>query len=307
MPEEITDAGKTGNEEGPKQGTDEAVAAAAAAAKLAKEDSGGGDGGAANGEFTLDPEAFEGDVKILLQRKQFKNVGVALEALVNQEKLVGVDAVAAPVRGETSKFFEANAKAFGVPSEGKGYTIEKVKMPEGMEWDQAYEDAARKFGIENSIPNDLMKKMAEFGIKDRLDRAAAHAGDLKETGDAALEGLRGELRGDYDKTIDLSRQAAKSLGVEGEVMDALDGKMGTAGVIKFFAKLGGMLTEGGIQLGDGIGFTSEEGDAKAQIESLKLDKDFQANINDKKAAGHKEAVAKLEKLHKIAAGENAGG
>ncbi|WP_229657040.1 hypothetical protein [Burkholderia pseudomallei] len=86
-------------------------------------------------------------------------------------------------------------------------------------------------------------------------------------GEAELTTLKGEWGADYDKNVELGRQAMRKFGVSGEVIDKLAGAAGDAATIKVFSQIGASLSEGTLNPGgdgggSGAALTQEQRAAK---------------------------------------------
>lgn len=120
---------------------------------------------------------------------------------------------------------------------------------------------------EAGIPADAAKALAEKwnGYVGEQNTAAEAARLAK--GEAELTTLKGEWGADYDKNVELGRQAMRKFGVSGDVIDKLAGASGDAATIKVFSQIGaslseGVLNPGGDGGGSGAALTQEQRAAK---------------------------------------------
>ncbi|MBN3738080.1 hypothetical protein G3N62_05745 [Burkholderia sp. Tr-20355] len=86
-------------------------------------------------------------------------------------------------------------------------------------------------------------------------------------GEAELTTLKGEWGDNYDKNVELGRQAMRKFGVSAEVIDKLAGASGDAATIKVFSSIGASLSEGTLNPGgdggsSGAALTQEQRAAK---------------------------------------------
>lgn len=102
---------------------------------------------------------------------------------------------------------------------------------------------------EAGIPADAAKVLAAKwnGYVEQTNTAAEAARLAK--GEAELTTLKGEWGADYDKNVELGRQAMRKFGVPAEVIDKLAGQMGDAQAIKVFSSIGASLSEGTLNPG----------------------------------------------------------
>nr|WP_244109048.1 hypothetical protein [Burkholderia anthina] len=119
---------------------------------------------------------------------------------------------------------------------------------------------------EAGIPADAAKALAaKWNGYVGEQNTAAEAARLAK-GDAELTTLKGEWGADYDKNVELGRQAMRKFGVSGEVIDKLAGASGDAATIKVFSQIGASLSEGTLNPGgaggSGAALTDEQRAAK---------------------------------------------
>ncbi|MCW3505655.1 hypothetical protein K6Y79_36930 [Burkholderia cenocepacia] len=115
---------------------------------------------------------------------------------------------------------------------------------------------------EAGIPADAAKALAEKWNGYVGEQNAATEAARLAKGEAELTTLKGEWGVDYDKNVELGRQAMRKFGVSGEVIDKLAGATGDAATIKVFSQIGASLSEGvlnpGGAGGSGAALTNED-------------------------------------------------
>ncbi|EML1597802.1 hypothetical protein RVY52_002541 [Burkholderia cenocepacia] len=119
---------------------------------------------------------------------------------------------------------------------------------------------------EAGIPTDAAKALAaKWNGYVSEQNTAADAARLAK-GEAELTTLKSEWGADYDKNVELGRQAMRKFGVSGEVIDKLAGASGDAATIKVFSQIGASLSEGTLNPGgaggSGVALTEEQRAAK---------------------------------------------
>lgn len=120
---------------------------------------------------------------------------------------------------------------------------------------------------EAGIPADAAKALAaKWNGYVSEQNTAADAARLAK-GEADLTTLKGEWGADYNKNVELGRQAMRKFGVSGEVIDKLAGATGDATTIKVFSQIGASLSEGTLNPGgdggsSGAALTQEQRAAK---------------------------------------------
>jgi len=281
-------------------GNADGAAAEAAAAKGAGE--GAGDGAAAAKPFDL--ATLAEPHQQLFAAKKWGKLEDAFDSYVNLEKRVGANTVVAPTRGETTKFFADNKEALGVPDKAEGYEYQKPELPKGMDWDFATEQAARAFALERHIPADLFKEMMDFEVQARIglykEIAQAEAKDEAKT-QAALDKAWGA---DKDRNTEIAKAVPRALGLEEGELEAINAKIDSPVLMKLFHKIGELMGEDQLKgaMEGSSGFGTSAMAAKAEIDALRMNKDFMEVLHNGRAQGHKEAVEKWEALHKRLAG-----
>jgi hypothetical protein len=114
--------------------------------------------------------------------------------------------------------------------------------------------------------------------------------------------LLGEWRGGYERMMSAAQTAVKALGFSGEMVDALEGSLGYAGTMKFFAALGQKLGEDSFESGTnkpGFNGTMTPDEAKVEWEKMKLDTTQRQALFDNQHPGHQEAKRKQKELFSI--------
>lgn len=140
------------------------------------------------------------------------------------------------------------------------------------------------FGEWNEMSTSRMEQFESM----KLEQAEADIGALKK-----------EWGADYDKNINSGRIAAQNLGYDEQALSSLEDKMGTAEMLKLFSNLGSKMGEDSFVSGDSSGgFGTTPAQAQAEINNLKLDKQFM----DAYLSGDKAAVTKMKGLMERAYG-----
>ncbi|HEM7801972.1 TPA: hypothetical protein U2L32_002512 [Burkholderia cenocepacia] len=193
--------------------------------------------GAAQAADTGDsPQAWlqsiaDADLRQFVEAKGFKDVGEAVKAM---------------------REFETKHAA---PA-----TAEEYQLGDGD-----FAKTAATWFHEAGIPAEAAKALAaKWNGYVGEQNTAAEAARLAK-GEAELTTLKGEWGADYDKNVELGRQAMRKFGVSGEVIDKLAGASGDAATIKVFSQIGASLSEGTLNPGgaDGSGAALTNEDARA--------------------------------------------
>ncbi|WP_244117660.1 hypothetical protein [Burkholderia contaminans] len=174
----------------------------------------------------------DADLRQFVEAKGFKDVGEAVKAM---------------------REFEAKHAA---PA-----SVEDYQLGDGD-----FAKTAATWFHEAGIPAEAAKALAaKWNGYVGEQNTAAEAARLAK-GEAELTTLKGEWGADYDKNVELGRQAMRKFGVSGEVIDKLAGASGDAATIKVFSQIGASLSEGTLNPGgaggSGAALTEEQRAAK---------------------------------------------
>ncbi|SMG01064.1 FIG00463690: hypothetical protein [Burkholderia singularis] len=142
------------------------------------------------------------------------------------------------------------------------------EKPEGYELgDGDFAKTAATWFHENGVPAATAKALAGKWDAYVQEQNTAAETARQQAGERELAALKTEWGGDYDKNIELGRQAMRKFGISGEVIDRLSSTTGDAQTIKVFSQIGaalseGVLNPGGDGGGSGAALTPEQRAAK---------------------------------------------
>jgi hypothetical protein len=175
-------------------------------------------------------------------------------------------------------------------------TLYELPVPEGAPKDMA--DWAKPIFHEAGLTNQQAKVIAE-----KWNEHIAGLGvKQKETYAQTIEQQNNELKTEwgqaYDQEIGKAKNAAKALGIKPEQIDALEGSLGFANLMKMMANIGSRIGEDNYVGGDvssGSGALTPVG-AQSRIKQLQGDKEWTA----KYLGGNIQARAEMERLMQMA-------
>lgn len=300
-------------------GAGDGAAAAAAAAAAAGDKGKGAEGAFAFPTEKAFAEYLPDKFKALPNFRDIKSFDGLLDTFVNQQKMVGLDKAKLAVLPKDDNDNEALSniyKALGRPEKVDGYQIPKAG--EGKEYsagDLAFQKAVvpllHEIGLTQRQVAALVPKWNELQAA-----AAAQQGEALKTGAAAAEkSLRTEFGAAYDTKVKTANDAlawfandGPKLGTDLEAWLKSTGPDGqTIGnnpvVAKLFSYLGEQMKEDGLIGKSGAGAQGEAkspAEAKQEIAALQQDEKFKKAWLDKKAPGHAEAVAQMQRLREMA-------
>lgn len=257
---------------------------------------GGAEGGAAAAAAAPWFDSFEPDVKNFAAVKQWKDPSEAVRSFMNAEKLLGVPAESV-IKMPKAEDTEAWGKVYdklGRPAKAEEYNLPVVEGDDGA-FAKIAADWMHKAGLNTQQAQALAKMNNEYAAQMK----AKMAEDYQAKTNAEQATLKTEWGAAYEKKTAGARAVAKEFGITGEVVDAMEGAMGFAGVMRFMDSLAAKVGEDKFVSGSSGGSLSgvmTPDQAKGQITALKAD----AAFTTKYLNGDAEARARMNHLHKMA-------
>lgn len=259
---------------------------------------GAGDGGGTGGAwFDSIPDA---ELKGFAQTKGWKDPASVVDGYRNLEKLIGAPkerVLKLPEKPDDPGWGEVWGK-LGRPEKPESY---ELPIPEGH-GDPEFAKGIAEVMHKHGVPKGAAHALAEFNNNYVKNLIETHQREQQQKSAAELSQLKSEWGPKFDENAELSKRAAREFGVSAEQAQALEGALGTAGMLKLFNAIGSRLAEpkpleaGGGDGGSGFGLTPEA--AKARIGQLRNDREW----TGKYLAGDVNARQEMERLTRIAAG-----
>jgi len=279
---------------------------------------------AAAGAAALDwKTSLPDEVKPLAQAKGWKSPAEALKSYVHLERLVGADKIALPPKDshgnrDWSKWDGWSAlgrpeaperyvfkTAAGKTAAGSAGPAESAASPVDREFQQHMAPLLHRAGLAQWQVDLLAEGMDGFSQRFRGRSQAREAEELS----AAEAELRREWDQSFDRHLDLANRAVRQFGGP-ELARAL-GQSGLGrnpAVVRAFARIGAMLAEDSGLPHDRPGAASGGGgSARAEIQRLKADAEFQQAFLNRLHPGHDAAMQRMLRLQMQAGANNAGG
>jgi hypothetical protein len=185
---------------------------------------------------------------------------------------------------------------------GRPETADKyeIAMPQGMEADAGMLAWAKPAFHEAG----LTPKQAQI-LSDKWNAYAAQTAQQSTEADAtanqaALDKLNAEWGADLDKNREAGKRAMQALGVDADLVSAIEQNIGSAPIVKLLALIGRKADEGGFigsQNADPNNpdtMTKEQ--ANARITQLQGDPEFMRKYTTANDPGHAEALKTMERL-----------
>lgn len=237
------------------------------------------------------------DVTSYVQNKGWKSPADLLTSYQQLEKHMGTPAERLLRMPDFDKAEKNELDQFynklGRPADPKQY---EIPVPEGMPTDFA--EAARikmhELGLTAKQATELAKWNNEMGAVMMEKQKETYAATIAQENAA----LKQEWGAAYEQELGAAKNAAKALGIKPEQIDALEGSLGFANLMKMMANIGKRIGEdkyvdGGSSSSNGV---MTPAGAKARIQQLQGDKDWTA----KYLSGNVQARAEMERLMQMA-------
>ena len=250
------------------------------------------------------PDEIKKDASI--QSFKGKEVNDVVKSYVEAQKLIG-GSIRIPKADAKPEEWNSFWEKMGRPKTPEEYGIVKPAiLPDGVEWK---EDLAKEF---SSLSHSLGLNKVQAGKLSAwyIDKISSDAqqnnqklAERVEFGKSeAKKEIEKEWGPDYQRRITVARRGLKALGDEGlvELLDT-SGLGNHPSFLKLFYSLGQKYAEDGMIDGSVEGAISPD-EAKKRIQEIRNDPEHLYHPRNSAKPGHKEAIAEMEMLHKVAYG-----
>lgn len=243
------------------------------------------------GEVKDDPE-----FTTWIESKGWKDPASALKSHRELEKHVGANRVRLPDEKDDITQWDGWDR-LNVPKEAKGYEgkITRPQMPEGIEYDAAFEAEALETAAKLRIHPKHVQGLIDLVTSNRLKAIEAANASQKADVDAFNRELD-SWGASKNEGLELAKRAAKEFGIEGDTLADLGGLVGSAKLIKAFKEIGKVLKEGRVIDGETRVMTADQ--AQAEIKAYRAAN--AAALSDVRNPQHAEAERHLAGLYKLA-------
>lgn len=278
--------------------------AAAGSGQGAAASGGSGSGGAPAPVFadTL-PEDIRGEATF----RDIKDLAGLARSYHHAQKLIGRDpnTVLALPAPDDEAAWNGVFDRLGRPAAADKYQLGEVKLPEGLARDERLQtqflSTAHKAGLSNKQA-DALYQWYQAEVITAHNFAEQQRQQSIERG---LQTLKTEFGAAFEERMGLAKQALQHYADSELVKHLEESQLGNhPGMVRLFAKLGQALQEDGL-IGRGQGAGSgaiSPTEAQQEIKSLYggSDPTWLKAYRDKASPGHKEAVARMERLYQMA-------
>lgn len=206
--------------------------------------------------------------KDFVESKGWKGAGDVLDSYANLEKLVGAEKAGRTVVLPKDANDVEGRKAFfakiGVPDTPDAYELPAPKGDGGE-----FAKTAAQWFHANGVPKAAAQAIAEQwnGFMEKLvadDQAAAQA-----TSAQALDKLKTEWGGEFDKRAEFARRFLKEAGWDDAKVSKYEQAFGTAEMLRDFYQWGSKLGEPDFVTGNPQGFVPQKAAVQAKVNELR--------------------------------------
>jgi hypothetical protein len=236
---------------------------------------------------------------------KFNDPASLAKSYVEAQKLIGKKAVELPNEAWKPEQWNDLFDKLGRPKSPADYKFNTEIIPEGRR-----DEAMEKYFAEKMHTNGLTQKQAEELHKEfigfNMQREQAIQQEIAKKNEVAMTQLKQEWGDAFNAKADAAFRAAKEFGGQELAQVLQETGLGNHPVmVKMFAKIGEKISEDtALGRNSSDSFVDSPSTALAEIDALKMDKDFMAAFNNRGNPGHKSAVAKWNKLHNLAYSAN---
>jgi len=225
---------------------------------------------------------------------------------VNVQAMIGVERIERPKEDWTPEQFKEFYGKLGRPAEAKDYDLEGIERPEGLPWDDGFQESMIGIMHEAGLTQGQVQKILGGYVESVGGQFTQATGDAARTRESAVQDLRNEWGKSFDAQVDLAKRAFRSGAGENfeEVAGLLmaDGsQLGDhPGVIRAFAALGGKMNEHGLVGGVSSRAILSPSEAVGEKNKLLADPDFLKPYLDE---GHLEHAAAVKRINDLTIAE----
>ena len=242
-------------------------------------------------------QPLDAELRGLVEAKGWASPAEAVRSYQALERMLGADKIALPGKEAPPEAWDAVWQKLGRPAKPEGYGFAR---PEGLaDYDEATAQWARAAFHKAGLPHRMAAELHDSFLKHRAERGQALAAAERHAEaelDAALTRDWGPAR---EGKIAVARQAARTFADGPEAVDKLERAIGTAAVLKLFARIGEAMGEDRILGAGASGARLAPADAEAEIRRIRGEavKDPRHPLIDKTHPDHARLVREIEGLY----------
>jgi len=241
-------------------------------------------------------------LKEWVQTKGWQNPEAVAQSAFNLEKMVGAPAeelVRVPKDGGPEATRQVLAK-LGMPESADKY---EIAAPEGMPTDEGFQKWAQETFHKAGLTTDQAKAVNDAWNEYAQQHYQATEEQLVADATHGDQQLQQEWGSGYERQMNVASKAARELGFDEDMINAMQQAKGYAETMKFMSALGEKLGEDSFVSGEvsrtGFHSSMTPSEAKTAYNRLIQDEGFSKALMDKQHPGHKDAVERKQKLYAL--------
>lgn len=168
---------------------------------------------------------------------KYKSVPDMAKALANANALIGKK-LGVPNEKSSPEEVAAFRRSLGVPDSIEEYKFAPDALPEGMTWDDANVKNYAEIAHKHNIPPSAMKALVTEHAKMEHFKMQGMQAQIEKQHVEAVNTLKKEWGGEFEKNIGLAKQAAKIAGVNANSQGFADPE-----VVRGFVRMAQMMSE----------------------------------------------------------------
>lgn len=127
----------------------------------------------------------------------------------------------------------------GRPENPEGYEIDRPELPEGMAYDENFENTMRGIAHEIGITKAQMKNLVNAYNEYQIERFNTESAELTKTYEEGKAALQSDWKEDYKANLEVAKRACRELGGEDFVALLEENKIGNNPIfVKTFYNIG---------------------------------------------------------------------
>jgi hypothetical protein len=210
---------------------------------------------------TLTPE-----LRQIVESKNYKSPADVVQAYAHAQRAIGADKIPVPKDGVWDEI--ARSK-LGIPREPGGYKLQRPELPEGVNYDEAFEKAALPVAHKLGLTPGQVQGLLDFyaGHQSQTFQSVVRGRVDDETQSVGL--LQQEWGPSYDTKVAQAARAARYFG--GQPLIEFLNQSGVGNnpeLVRAFAKIGSMMTEDSLKIGRSHGFSITPEEARREANKL---------------------------------------
>jgi len=181
------------------------------------------------------------ELRQLVETKGYRSPADVVQAYAHAQRAIGAAKIPVPRDGVWD---EVARERLGIPGEPAGYQLARPQLPEGVPYDEAFEQAALPVAHKLGLMPHQVQGLLDFYATHQAEAFATMGRTRSDEETRASEALKGEWGPDYSLKLTQAARAAKYFGGEDLVAFLNESGLGNnPHLIRAFARAGASLAE----------------------------------------------------------------